>query len=238
MTSNRKIEANRRNGRKARGPQTAAGKAIAGRNALRHGLAAITHCKSVPSAEIEQFARAICGDDRDPAIFVQAVKIAENAMALRAIRAHQIAAIERLREPGALPFAMNIDDLKLARARSHETRLAEQEIAARLPALLEKYKQQMLDDSGPDWIGDSDDMVPISLKVLLEEPDYIDDQTLELAEKQIKEQERDDCEALEAAVPDLIRSERYERRAWSRQKRAIREFIALRVDRNNPCSAT
>jgi hypothetical protein len=48
---------------------------------------------------------------------------------------------------------------------------------------------------------------------------------------------RDDYEALEAAVPDLIRLERYERRAWSRQKRAIREFVALHFDRNSRSSA-
>jgi hypothetical protein len=40
-----------------------------------------------------------------------------------------------------------------------------------------------------------------------------------------------------AAIGDLIRLERYERRAWSRQKRAIREFIALRFDRNSRSSA-
>jgi hypothetical protein len=42
MTSESKIAANRRNGRKSRGPRTAAGKSIASRNALRHGFAAAT----------------------------------------------------------------------------------------------------------------------------------------------------------------------------------------------------
>jgi hypothetical protein len=39
MTSERQIAANRRNSRKSRGPRTAAGKSIASRNALRHGVA-------------------------------------------------------------------------------------------------------------------------------------------------------------------------------------------------------
>lgn len=234
MTSNRKIEANRRNGRKTRGPRTAAGKTVAGRNALRHGLAAITHCRSVPSAEIEQFAHALCGDESDPVIFAQAVKIAENEMVLRAIRVQQIAAIERLRKPHAAPFAGKISTLDLAEARSHESRLAEREIAVQLPGLLEKYKHQMppalkLDEKIPEWIRDWDDSIPIRLKALLDEPDRLDDQTIELARKQIEKQERDEYEALQAAVQDLIRLERYERRAWSRQKRAIREFIAVRV---------
>jgi hypothetical protein len=39
---------------------------------------------------------------------------------------------------------------------------------------------------------------------------------------------RDHLEALEAAIPDLKRLERYERRAWSTLKRAYREFIVAR----------
>jgi hypothetical protein len=32
-------------------------------------------------------------------------------------------------------------------------------------------------------------------------------------------------------IPDLIRLERYERRAWSRQKRAIQEFVLMKFAR-------
>jgi hypothetical protein len=39
---------------------------------------------------------------------------------------------------------------------------------------------------------------------------------------------RDDLEALEVAMPDLKRLERYERRVWSALKRAYREFIVAR----------
>ena len=41
----------------------------------------------------------------------------------------------------------------------------------------------------------------------------------------------DEYDALEEAVPDLTRLERYERRAWLRQKRAIREFLNLKFAR-------
>ena len=68
----------------------------------------------------------------------------------------------------------------------------------------------------------------IRLKALLEEKE-VDDQILKLAEKRVKEQERDEYEALEAAILDLIRLGRYERRAWSRQKRAIREFMKIKM---------
>jgi hypothetical protein len=33
------------------------------------------------------------------------------------------------------------------------------------------------------------------------------------------------------AFPDLIRLDRYERRAWSRQKRAIRNFMNMKLKR-------
>jgi len=42
-------------------------------------------------------------------------------------------------------------------------------------------------------------------------------------------QERDEFDAMREAMPDLERLGRYERRAWSRQKRAMREFIAIKA---------
>jgi hypothetical protein len=242
MTSNRKIAANRRNSRKARGPRTAAGKSDASRNALRHGLAAITHREPLPSIEIEEFARALCGDDTDPAVFAQAVRIAENEMQLRAIRTQQVAVIERLREPYLVPFVKKDNSLQLGLARFMEGWLAEWEIEARLPKLLEKYKDQMLpllehDNNYPNCLRDIGDLYTI-----LEEPDYIDEQTREQARKRLKNRElveqRGEYEALRAAIDDLIRLDRYQRRAWSRQKQAIRQFVALHVCRNGQIWAT
>ena len=143
MTSDRKIEANRRNSRKSCGPRSAAGKLVASRNALRHGLAAITCRRSVPPGEIEQFARALCSGDSDPVLFAQAVKIANNEVALRAIRAQQVAVIERLREPYIVPFAKKDNSLTLGKARFMEGWLAEWEIEKRLPKVLEKYRDRM-----------------------------------------------------------------------------------------------
>jgi ABC-type phosphonate transport system ATPase subunit len=69
-------------------------------------------------------------------------------------------------------------------------------------------------------------IVPIRIKALLEESDSIEQKrrALTVARKLIEEQERDDYEAQEEAAADLIRLDRYERRAWSRQKRAIRSY--------------
>src|SRR5579864_2576917 len=136
MTSVRKIEANRRNSRKSCGPRTAAGKASASRNALRHGLAALTHRQLAPSAEVVEFARALCGDDQDPILYVQAVKIAEAKIELRAVRAQKVAVVERLRERHAAPFAGRQDPTnKELKSRILESRQAETKIRILLPEL-------------------------------------------------------------------------------------------------------
>jgi hypothetical protein len=44
---------------------------------------------------------------------------------------------------------------------------------------------------------------------------------------------RDEFDALRLAMPDLDRLARYERRAWSRQKRAFREFIEIKSRRES-----
>ena len=143
MTSNRKIEANRRNSRKSCGPRTAAGKAIASRNALRCRLAALTHRQTAPSAEVVEFARALCGDDRDPILFAQAVKVAQAKLELRAIRAQKVAVVERLRERHAAPFGKGDPTNKELKARILESRQAEAKIRVRLPELVTKYKNKI-----------------------------------------------------------------------------------------------
>ncbi len=63
MRSDRKSAANRRNSCKSCGPRTAAGKAIASRNALKHGLSAVVYRQPEFSSDIERLATAICGKD-------------------------------------------------------------------------------------------------------------------------------------------------------------------------------
>jgi hypothetical protein len=229
MTSQRKITANRRNSRNSCGPRTAAGKARASRNAHRHGLAAITHRLPVPSGEIEQLARAICGDDKDPAVFAQAISIAENELALRAIREQQVQCVERLREMTAEAFAVGDNGIKLSKAIFRRAMLAREQILLLVPSFLEKYKDQMPANKSPP---SSFDIVPLELKVIAQsfETKEEEKRALDLARKQIKE--RDEFEAFEKATIDLIRLDRYERRAWSRQKRAMRAFMNLKLTRD------
>jgi hypothetical protein len=47
-----------------------------------------------------------------------------------------------------------------------------------------------------------------------------------------QDEDRDEYAALEAAATDLARLSRYECRAWSRQKRALRAFVNIKFMRN------
>ena len=47
-------------------------------------------------------------------------------------------------------------------------------------------------------------------------------------------EDRDDCAAFVAALPDLTRVAHYERRAWSRRRRAFCEFLAIKLRRDEP----
>jgi hypothetical protein len=217
MSSQRQVEANRRNSRKSCGPRSAAGKAKASRNALRHGLAARMSRPSVPPEAIETVAGALCGNDADPQIFALAVRVAENETALEAIRVQQIAVVLQLRESYVIPFGKRNNGGKLATGKMMEAWLARREIEAR-DQMLPTMK---VNENLPNWLRYDDD---IRLKALLNEPDPAAEQKArELARKQIEE--RDEYEALEAAAIDLIRLDRYQSRAWSRQKKAIRELL-------------
>jgi len=231
MTSERQIAANRRNGRRSNGPRTAAGKASSRSNGLRHGLAAIICRRSLPSGEVERLARAVCGQGDDPPLFAAAIAIAESYLLRRAIQEQRIAVIERLRDRTAIALKKGDNSLTLGKAKFMAVWLANREIETLVPKALEKYfNERPQIGQPPDPFG----LVPIRLKALLEESECAETQhkALELATQHFKAQERNECEALEEAIPDLICLERYDRRAWSQQKRAVREFINIRVTRD------
>jgi hypothetical protein len=166
MTSKRRIAANRRNALKSRGPRTAVGRSIASRNALRHGLAAMVHNHPPPSAELEDFAKALCEGDDDPVLLAQARIVANNEWVLRAISAQQIAVVERCRDPTAIAFAKGDNSLAIAKARSLKSRQAEVELRARIVALLEQHKHELPPPDPLDGIDGS--IIPLHLEEFLE----------------------------------------------------------------------
>jgi hypothetical protein len=98
MTSEKKIAANRANGKKSRGPNTVSGKLQSSRNAWRHGLAAAADAEPTASPAVKRMANAICGNEHgDPDLYDLAVTIARWQIVLLKVRAARIAAIERQR---------------------------------------------------------------------------------------------------------------------------------------------
>src|SRR6516165_9780726 len=96
MASDKKIAANRRNSRRSSGPRTVAGKLTVSRNALRHGLAAVTLHNPEVAADIDRLAIAIANEHCDPAQREQALIVAESELTLFRIRAVRTKIFEKL----------------------------------------------------------------------------------------------------------------------------------------------
>jgi len=209
------------------GPRTIAGKTRSSLNALRHGLAARHPCQTAPPDALDRLAQAICRGEDDPELLAAARAIAENEFVRSAIRHQKIIVIERLKEATAIALRKGDNSFTLAKARFMEAWLAYREIQSLIPQVRAKYRDQI----SPPLVDDSE-IVPIDIKMLLEDPtEQEEEQASELAREEIKRRQRNDYEALEEAIPDLIRLERYERRAWSRQKRAIQQLVLIKFAR-------
>ncbi len=89
MTSAR-ARASRRNARKSTGPKTAAGKAMASRNARRHGLSLPALADPTIAPDVDALARRIAtsviGSDADPRCHELACRIAEAQLDLARVR--------------------------------------------------------------------------------------------------------------------------------------------------------
>jgi len=96
MSSDKQIEADRRNAKKSTGPRTARGTAASSRNARKHGLTNIGVHNPAFASQIEAFARAIYPDTNNPRLWQQALIIGECTTVLRCVRAHRVALIEHL----------------------------------------------------------------------------------------------------------------------------------------------
>jgi hypothetical protein len=219
MNRHRMITTNRGNSRKRSGPRTAAGKAAARRNALRHGFSARHLRLPPPAADIEQFVRALCGNDEDPELLTAARAVAQSELILRAIGVQKLAVVERLHEPTAIAFRKGDNSLELAKARSAETRLAYDQLMTLIPHLLEKYKDQVAALAAQmgraDVLTRCDDVfegvVPWQLQCLvIDEPvaapaDAAAAQSSESTPRSAAK-ERDEFAALEEAIPDYYAS--------------------------------
>jgi hypothetical protein len=222
MSSQAQIAANRANGQKSRGPRTAAGKARTHQNALRHGLSVLNRHNSAYFPEIERIAWAYCEGDADPLLFEQALIIAENDMILMCVNAECLAAIERMRDPHATPFS----DTKASFARAR-ARFAQAQVAY---AKLVEAKAKTSEAGNVITNGEAVDSVPGKNSTRSEDPTGNTAASHWAGAARVPHSPRqcEEFEAMRRAAPDLARLERYRRRAASRRKRAIREFIFIR----------
>jgi hypothetical protein len=115
MTSEKKIAANRLNGKKSRGPNTVSGKLQSSRNAWRHGLAATADAEPTASPAVKRMAKAICGNEHsDPDLYDLAMTIARWQIVLLEVR--------RLKQLVPTDEASEPLDRYERRARSHRNR--------------------------------------------------------------------------------------------------------------------
>jgi hypothetical protein len=207
MTSAKKVAANRINGRKSRGPRTGAGKARASRNARRHGLAAFNSKNPAMAGRVRQMVDAICQGDDDPLLREQAVAIAESQLWLDCVKAEKLALTERLRDP-------------MADALTPDTRTAHAKARMRLSVAAERQQKvinNLIEKTEAAGRDPEREPLPSNLEAAWPPPwvEFISEDT-----------ERDEYEALREGIGDLVRLLRYERRAWSRRRRAVRAFMA------------
>jgi len=209
MASERKIRANRTNAQKSRGPRSDAGKRRSSRNALRHGLTRISHKNSPYAKEIRDMAHAICEGDSDPLVFKQALIIAECEVLLHRVDEQSVQLVERLRHSVAAPISRGMNQLKASFFVRSKQNWRD---VSRLEARVEEYNEKR-SAANPSAAG-------------IEPPD-------QSSWSFTFDNERQDEDAFLEALPDLQRFARYERRAWSRRKRALNELIAIKATRQS-----
>jgi hypothetical protein len=230
MSSQAQVAANQRNGRKSRGPRTAAGKSRASRNALRHGLASISRHNQAWFPEIDRIAKAYCEGDGDPLLFEQALIMAECDIIFIYVAAERLAAIARMRDLNAIPFSNTKASLARARARFALAKLVYTKLFEAKTATASQSAKNLPSKSVRTSFVEEKASAPIPNTLAA-------NSTNKAAPEPRPPAKCDEVEAMLRAVPDIKRLERYERRAISRRNRAIREFSFIRSLRDSQAAS-
>jgi hypothetical protein len=215
MTSQCKIQTNRANAKKSSGPRTLEGKRKASGNSRKHGFTGMAWRQNAESEEVESFAKALCADQQNPALLVQARIIAENHLLRRAIRQRKLALMKRQMTPSQI-----------------KAEYAQQVMDQLLAAIFKRFSEQVGELPSPTWFRKRYS----SDEILEAVEEYFDGEDLTALQKFVRRfmrrqpappQKVDEFTALVLAGPEIDRLEYYESRAWTRQMRAMRSFIEI-----------
>jgi len=231
MMSEEKIAANRLNAKRSTGPRSSRGKSRASGNAWRHGWAVAKSRRSTVSADVERMAKAMCGEYAPPALYEQAVIIAECEIVLLNLRAARVAGIKRHSIVGQNPERLFN---QLPCFLPSEWRPALEALAGgEVRPIIRLIKRQIRALRAPM-------VANANGKIGAKESDraHREESSPPRATNPVSStkgsdegrqtgQVRDEVDALQRALPELVSLERYERRAMSRRKRAIRMFEAI-----------
>ena len=150
MSSEKQIEANRRNAQNSKGPRTTGGKARASRNSRKHALSTISHHNSLFAPRIEAIARAVCPETTNSALWEQALIIGECTTVLVCVQATRIALIEHSLRSTFAPMtdADAADRAELGKSQSEPAPPRDEfeamDLAARELDRLERYERRAL----------------------------------------------------------------------------------------------
>jgi hypothetical protein len=193
---------------------------------VRHALATVSFGDSGLSERIERLAKAICNGESDPFLYEQAVIIAENQILLGRVRAARIAAIESQSKLTSVErqlllagFPSLEPDILLRHINQGEIRKMTKLVKRYTSALGALGRRIATKTAGQADLPRAAPFEPVLGASHLQERPHSPDHTSEL----IAEAER-----VIIALPEWSNLERYERRALSRRRRALRRFGMLR----------
>jgi hypothetical protein len=200
--SERKRNSNAQNAKKSTGPRSTPGKAISSKNALRHGLAAANAWHLALYGEVEDIATLICSETSDLATFHFARDVADATIHLREIQKVRSNIITSALTGAGAPVTVNqLVKMTNAIAAAVKGEARVRAAIAKTEAGVATRRERALAKAAPGrliyWQGRVSAATPPP---------------------------EDETGPLARAAAEMLKLERYERRALSRRKTALRHL--------------